>query len=515
MSLLDIVESEWIQNKPFVEKRLERFHLEEYIQKYVAAGERETIGNALHTYFMMQFLFYQKLKFTYKDDALAFGTYIGAKAGKKQLLRSNEENVAYPLLKRFGNKKIDFQKTFPEPVIALLEIYCEALERESANSIRALTHNFFDWNVGCSLQYLHESAPLLLKECEGKQVSIRGEQYHLELEKDFSRFSASSGGSREERFLRTGIDFSLEQLQQNGTSNAERKRGKDAPMPPHIYVAGHQRVKEELKKIGEIVKHLDYFKKYVPLQKLLKNYLLVGPPGTGKTTLVTSLAEESGLYFLNVPCVRLGSSYYNETASRVDAVYEKTAEIIDKKQYKGVLLFFDEFDHIARKRGTSHSAEDDKITTTLNNRLDGAGSIPGVITIGATNKLEQIDEALLSRFYLLQVGYPQTAEEIVAIHQAIIEKLNDYAGIQQFGAIDFHQILPFIPHRESLKSGRVIEHILTHALIEKHLRGLGDDAFLPVTTDDIHHAYVSYLTECQQENRQYAMPSTQEGTLLV
>ena len=148
-----------------------------------------------------------------------------------------------------------------------------------------------------------------------------------------------------------------------------------------------------------------------------KGMLLYGAPGTGKTLLAMAIATESGVNFISVKGPALISRYVGESEKAIREVF-KTA-----KQASPSILFFDEIDSIAPRRGSSstdaHVTE--RVISQFLTELDGIGELKGVMVLGATNRVDLIDPAILrsGRFdLLLEVAKPdeRAREAIFKIH---------------------------------------------------------------------------------------------------
>jgi len=181
-------------------------------------------------------------------------------------------------------------------------------------------------------------------------------------------------------------------------------------------IGGLENVKEELKETVEWpLKYFDVFKKANTNPP--KGILLYGIPGTGKTLLGKAVATESGVNFISVKGPALISKYVGESEKGIREVF-KTA-----KQAAPTILFFDEIDSIVPKRGSSstdaHVTE--RVISQFLTEMDGIEELKGVVVIGATNRIDLVDPALLrsGRFdILLELPKPDAAarEKIFAIH---------------------------------------------------------------------------------------------------
>ncbi|MEW6087327.1 MAG: CDC48 family AAA ATPase [bacterium] len=163
-------------------------------------------------------------------------------------------------------------------------------------------------------------------------------------------------------------------------------------------VGGLEDIKEELKQAIEWpLKYSDVFNKTGTNPP--KGILLYGPPGTGKTLLVKAAATESGVNFISIKGPSLVSRYIGESERAIREVF-KTA-----KQASPCILFFDEIDAILPKRGSSSADSNvlERIISQFLTEMDGIEELKGVIVLGATNRLDIIDPAILrsGRFDLL------------------------------------------------------------------------------------------------------------------
>ena len=181
-------------------------------------------------------------------------------------------------------------------------------------------------------------------------------------------------------------------------------------------VAGLAEEKEEL---DEIVDFLKNPKKYVELgARIPKGVILVGPPGTGKTLLAKAVAGEAGVPFFSISGSDFVEMFVGVGASRVRDLFE------DAKKNAPCIIFIDEIDAVARRRGTGMGGGHDEREQTLNQMLvemDGFGVNSGIIVMAATNRADILDPAILrpGRFdRKIAVGRPDVKgrREILNVH---------------------------------------------------------------------------------------------------
>ncbi len=181
-------------------------------------------------------------------------------------------------------------------------------------------------------------------------------------------------------------------------------------------VAGLDEEKEELR---EIVDFLRTPKKYTQVgARIPKGVLLEGPPGTGKTLLAKAVAGEAGVPFFSISGSDFVEMFVGVGASRVRDLFE------DAKKHAPCIVFIDEIDAVARRRGTGMGGGHDEREQTLNQLLvemDGFGANEGIIVMAATNRVDILDPAILrpGRFdRKVLVGRPDVKgrEEILQVH---------------------------------------------------------------------------------------------------
>ena len=181
-------------------------------------------------------------------------------------------------------------------------------------------------------------------------------------------------------------------------------------------VAGLHEEKEELEEIVDFLKNP---KKYIQVgARIPKGVLLVGPPGTGKTLLAKAVAGEAGVPFFTISGSDFVEMFVGVGASRVRDLFE------DGKKNAPCIIFIDEIDAVARRRGTGLGGGHDEREQTLNQLLvemDGFGVNEGIIVMAATNRVDILDPAILrpGRFdRKVMVGRPDVKgrKEILDVH---------------------------------------------------------------------------------------------------
>ena len=183
-------------------------------------------------------------------------------------------------------------------------------------------------------------------------------------------------------------------------------------------VAGLQEEKEELEEVVDFLKNPNM---YTSLgARIPKGILLVGPPGTGKTLLAKAVAGEAGVPFFSISGSNFVEMFVGVGASRVRDLFEQA------KRNAPCIIFIDEIDAVARRRGTGLGGGHDEREQTLNQMLvemDGFGVNEGIIVMAATNRVDILDPAILrpGRFdRKVVVGRPDVRGrlEILNVHAA-------------------------------------------------------------------------------------------------
>jgi len=268
-----------------------------------------------------------------------------------------------------------------------------------------------------------------------------------------------------------------------GKSRAKLMTDDPAKRVTFANVAG---LKEEKEELEEIVDFLRAPKKYTRLgARIPKGVLLVGPPGTGKTLLAKAIAGEAGVPFFSISGSDFVEMFVGVGASRVRDLFEEA------KKNAPCIVFIDEIDAVARRRGTGMGGGHDEREQTLNQMLvemDGFGVNEGIIVMAATNRVDILDPAIMrpGRFdRKVHVGRPDVGgrEEILSVH-AKNKPLGDDVDLKQ------------IAQTTAGFTGADLENLLNEAAI---IAAKEDRAY--ITQADIKKAFVKVGIGAEKKSR--------------
>ena len=248
-------------------------------------------------------------------------------------------------------------------------------------------------------------------------------------------------------------------------------------------VAGLREEKEELE---EIIDFLREPAKYTKVgARIPKGVLLEGPPGTGKTLLAKAIAGEANVPFFSISGSDFVEMFVGVGASRVRDLF------LEAKRHAPCIVFIDEIDAVARRRGTGMGGGHDEREQTLNQLLvemDGFGVNEGIIVVAATNRVDILDPAILrpGRFdRKIAVGRPDVGgrEEILKVH-AKNKPLSDDIDLGQ------------IAQTTAGFTGADLENLLNEASIYA-----AKDGRLFVKQEDIRKAFVKVGIGTEKKSR--------------
>ncbi|MDE6926048.1 MAG: ATP-dependent zinc metalloprotease FtsH [Acetatifactor sp.] len=248
-------------------------------------------------------------------------------------------------------------------------------------------------------------------------------------------------------------------------------------------VAGLKEEKEELEEIVDFLKEPGKYTKVGA--RIPKGVLLEGPPGTGKTLLAKAVAGEAGVPFFSISGSDFVEMFVGVGASRVRDLFE------DAKKNSPCIVFIDEIDAVARRRGTGMGGGHDEREQTLNQLLvemDGFGVNEGIIVMAATNRVDILDPAILrpGRFdRKVAVGTPDVGgrEDILKVH-AKNKPLGEDVDLKQ------------VAQTTAGFTGADLENLLNEAAINaaKNRKGY-------LTQEDIRKAFVKVGIGAEKKSR--------------
>ncbi|KAI0766149.1 valosin-containing protein [Trametes elegans] len=304
---------------------------------------------------------------------------------------TNRPNSIDPALRRFGRFDREVDIGIPDPTgrLEILRIHTKNMKLADdvdLEQIAADTHGY----VGSDLAALCSEAAM---------QQIREKMDLIDLDEDtIDAEVLDSLGVTMDNFR-----FAL------GTSNpsALRETVVEVPTVKWEDIGGLDKVKQELQETVQYpVEHPDKFIKYGMSPS--KGVLFYGPPGTGKTLLAKAIANETQANFISIKGPELLTMWFGESEANVRDVFDKA------RAAAPCVMFFDELDSIAKARGGSSGdagGAGDRVLNQILTEMDGMNAKKNVFIIGATNRPDQIDPALLRPGRLDQLIYIPLPDE--------------------------------------------------------------------------------------------------------
>jgi SpoVK/Ycf46/Vps4 family AAA+-type ATPase len=209
-------------------------------------------------------------------------------------------------------------------------------------------------------------------------------------------------------------------------------------------------IKDQLKRACRALRQAD---RYRAKGVDVPNILLFGPPGTGKTEIARTVANESGAKFFMAGTADVKGEYIGQSAPRVRDLFAKA------RAKAPAVLFIDEFETLAGKRDSSQTDSFGKdIVTQMLAEMDGARvSDRPVFVLAATNFPELIDVAMLDRFRQIEIGLPDESARCEILKGAIRSRSVD-------PTLDIDEISALLAKKTSRKSGRDLVHLVANAM---------------------------------------------------
>ena len=300
---------------------------------------------------------------------------------------TNIPNTLDPALRRPGRFDREIAIGIPDKNSrrAILEIYTRGMplaKDVDLEKLAEITHGF----VGADLEALGREAAM---------SALREIMPEMEFEKEYIPYEKL-------RKIEVKGEHFREALKEVEPS-ALREVFSEIPNVKWEDVGGLENIKQTLKEVIEWPLKYSSALSYVKL-KPSKGVMLYGPPGCGKTLLAKAVATELGVNFISIKGPELLSRYIGESEKGIREVFKKA------KMASPCIVFFDEIDSLVSKRGNGADSQvTERVVSQFLAELDGIEELKGVVVLGATNKLDMVDSALLraGRFdFLLEVPKP-------------------------------------------------------------------------------------------------------------
>jgi transitional endoplasmic reticulum ATPase len=311
---------------------------------------------------------------------------------------TNRQNAIDPALRRPGrfDREIEIKVPDKNGRLEILQIHTRNMPLEAdvdQKRIAAVTHGF----VGADLEYLCKEAAM---KCLRRVLP----ELNLEEEK--------LAPETLDKLIVTQNDF--EQAIKDVMPSAMREVFLESPDVKWEDIGGLEGVKRELQEAVEWP--LKYPDLYAAIGHTVpKGILLHGPSGTGKTLLAKAVATESEANFISVKGPELLSKWIGESEKGIREIFRRA------RQASPCVIFFDEIDSIAPTRGMEGGGGGERIVSQILTEIDGISELHGVVVLGATNRPDMVDPALLrpgrfDRIVLVPNPDSQTRKKILEIH---------------------------------------------------------------------------------------------------
>jgi transitional endoplasmic reticulum ATPase len=317
---------------------------------------------------------------------------------------TNRPNSIDPALRRFGRFDREIDIGIPDATgrLEILAIHTKNMKLDDnvdLERIAAETHGY----VGSDIAALCTEAAL---------TCIREKMYLIDLEDETIPAEVLDSLCVTQDHFRAALQLS--------NPSALRETVVETPTVTWEDIGGLENVKRELREtVGFPVEHPEMFQKFG--MEPSKGVLFYGPPGCGKTLLAKAIANECQSNFISIKGPELLTMWFGESESNVRDVFDKA------RQAAPCVLFFDELDSIAKSRGSSlgdAGGAADRVINQILTEMDGMGKKKSVFIIGATNRPDIIDPAILRPGRLDQLIYIPLPDlpSRVAILKSVLRK---------------------------------------------------------------------------------------------
>lgn len=416
------------------------------------------------------------------EFSLIFSSYVAAEMGLDRLLSLNGgSDLKTQGFDYFENKHIDFEQLYPRPLHAMLRALSEAFDYPSKNGASDILEDYFGW---------------VKRETSVAKENPKYGEFISEIHKN-------------------GVTIGNLTFKSFDTTPAANYKT-NGKILKWDSLGGYEDIKQYFQDLTLLIKGLDHCNQctdYMPLdERLVKGTLLVGPPNTGKTTMIEIFTHQANISYDQFSVGDIKDKYYGNTSKNIKGRFEAAGRQIRQGLTQVYLLYMMELDSLARERESEHSHEaTNDLVTELNIYMRGPKSVPGVIVVADTNRPEKIDSAVLSagRFTrIYHMGHPDS-EGVEKIIQTIVRTGEEYSTIPTFADLDYRKLVAQCDNTPYLSNsgyddlvkrtvvggytGGDIKEIIVTAKRNKLLYHLKHgDQITPITTEDIIGAIQIY-----------------------
>jgi cell division protease FtsH len=271
-------------------------------------------------------------------------------------------------------------------------------------------------------------------------------------------------------------------------------------------IGGMDTVKEELMQCSDLLINYAKYAKYNV--RTPKGLILEGPPGNGKTLLAKGFSGELDIGFIPVSGAQFQEKYVGVGAARVRELFELARENTP------CIIFMDEIDAIGRKRSSGESQDHDSTLNELLVNLDGFKSSNGIFLMGATNRMDLLDDALtrpgrIDKKIYVNTPDKKTREAIIAIHlkgkpyqfhvPSLVDMTAGYSGAQLENVLNEAMLYALRQGRESMTMNDVelmANRIMVGVQSTEHV--VGPETIYQIAVHEMGHALIAYFTRARK-----------------